>query len=79
MNKYEGKWVYLEDVIGPLAEEYGLPYISFDNLVILGKRAMRVYHQEEQGRKITFEMMCKYINDYISTPFGLNSLRRLAV
>lgn len=78
MNKQE-LYVRLEDVIGELAHEHGLPIISFDNLVELGKRVVTVYNLDHQAKKITFEVMCTYIRKFIATPFGLKMLRELAL
>lgn len=72
------KYVLMEDVIGELAHEHGIPMIKFEDLVELGRKAARVYHLEEKAKKISFDMMCTYIKMYISTPWGLKELRRLA-
>lgn len=71
------RWVDLRDVVGERAMEYGLPLISFENLVELGKRAVQVYCLEERAKYITFGMMCEYIQAFISTPFGENTLKKL--
>lgn len=72
------RFVIMEDVIGELAHEHGIPLLSFDNLVELGRKAALVYHLEEKAKKISFDMMCTYIKLYISTPFGLKVLKELA-
>ncbi len=73
------KLVDLEEVVGSLALEYGTPYITFDDLIEIGKKAMRVYGLEEEGRRITFEDMCKCITDYVKTPFGMKCLKELSI
>lgn len=78
MNKYE-KYVDLSNVIGELAYDYGIPYISFDSLVILGQRAVKVYGLDSQSKHISFDTMCLYIAKYINTPFGDRILRELLV
>lgn len=70
------RFVKLEDVIGVWAQEYGVPSISFDDLIVLGKRAIRAYNIQEPH--ISFDNMCKYIVQYIQTPFGKRALKELA-
>jgi len=74
----KNKLVLMEDIIGHLASEHGIPLISFDDLVGLGRKASKVYHLEDKAKRITFDMMCYYIKQYISTPWGLKELRKLA-
>lgn len=71
------RWVDLRDVVGERAMEYGLPLISFDNLVELGKRAVNVYGLDNRAKYITFDMICEHINEFINTPFGKNTLKKL--
>ena len=73
------KRINMDVVIGELAYEHGIPYITFEHLVELGRKAALVYHLEEKAKKISFDMMCTYIKMYISTPFGLRVLRELSL
>lgn len=70
MNNKAIKYVNLFDIIGEASFEYGIPVITIDELILLGKKVVRVYDLEKLARKITFEMLCYYIKLYISTPFG---------
>jgi len=70
-------YVNMQDVIGELAYEHGLPPISFENLVLLGQRVVIIYNLDHQAKKITFDVMCHYIKKFIETPFGLNTLKSL--
>ncbi len=79
MPKNSSFYVDLNDVIGPLALEYGLPIISFDNLIELGKRVVIIYNLDSQAKRITFETMCYYIREYVNTPFGLKTLKELSI
>lgn len=71
------KLVLMEDVIGDMASEYGIPVITFDNLVALGKLAVNVYNLQDKGKKISFDDICVHIKKYIETPFGMKELKRL--
>ena len=72
MNKYNPQDLYvnMQDVIGDLAHEHGIPIISFDNLVKLGQRVVIIYGLDHLAKRITFDVMCSYIAKYIQTPFG---------
>jgi hypothetical protein len=67
----------MENVIGELAHEHGVPLLSFEDLTQLGKQAIAVYGLHHRATKITFAEICCYIIKFISTPFGLNALKNL--
>ncbi len=71
------RYVRFEDVIGHLAMDYGWPLLKFEDLVLLGQRAVKVYGLEGKYKTITFEVMCYYITLYINTPFGKKTLMDL--
>jgi len=77
MKNKDCKFVVMQDVIGDLAHEHGIPILSFDDLVELGKKAVIVFKLEETGKRITFDAMCAAIKSYISLPFGLKELKKL--
>lgn len=64
------KYVDMSDVIGELAIDYNIPYLTFESFIELGKRVARIYDLCDHGKKITFHEMCEYINIFIRTPFG---------
>lgn len=74
MNK---QYVVMEDIIGDLAHEYGIPILPFEELIKLGHRVVQVYKLEDKARKITFDMLCEYIKMFLGTPFGSNTLKEL--
>ena len=71
------KYVDMTDVIGHLAIEYNLPYLNFDDFVILAKRVVKIYNLEAQSRQIPFSTLCSYITSYVDTPWGRKALREL--
>jgi hypothetical protein len=71
------KLVYMENVIGDLVHEHGVPVLTFDQLTTLGQRAVRVYDLVEQGKRITFSELCECICNFISTPFGARVLKKI--
>lgn len=78
METKKNLYVNFDNVVGHLAAEYGIPFISFDNLVLLGQRAVIVYNLDSQAKRITFDTMCCYISKFISTPFGAKQLYELS-
>lgn len=72
------KYVNMYHVIGDLSLEYGVPIMSWDDLVTLGQRAVNVYGLASQARKIPFAELCEYICLFIKTPFGTKVLKELA-
>lgn len=66
----ETRYVDMYCVIGTMAKETNVTFLSFENLVELGKRTVRVYNLEERHKTIKFEVLCEYITMYIKTPFG---------
>ncbi len=76
-NNHEDMYVDMRDVIGDLVYEYGIPILSFDNLVALGQRVVIVYKLDHLARRITFDEICYYICEYIRTPFGRKVLEEI--
>lgn len=70
-------WVDMQDVVGDMAQEHGIPVLQFQDLVTLGKRAVNVYGLHSEAKKISFDEMCEAIKEYISTPFGRNTLKNI--
>lgn len=77
MKPKQEQFVNMECVIGALAHEHGVPYLTFDHLTTLGQRAVSVYRLEDQATKITFAEICEYILCFIKTPWGLKELNSL--
>lgn len=69
--------VDMKDVLGDLAYEYNLPYLRFDELVLLGKCAVNVYGLEDRSKRITFAELCECISKYVESPFGNKVLRQI--
>ncbi len=76
-KNYNHSLVDLNDIIGNLASDYGIPYLLFDDLVTLGQYAVRTFKYEKFGKRITFEELCMLIVAYIEMPFGKAQLKRL--
>ena len=74
MKVMSGLYVNMNDVIGDLALEYGIPVIPFEDLVALGKRVVLIYNLDSKAKRITFDTICYYIRLFISTPFGKKAL-----
>ncbi len=62
-------YVNMDHVLGDLAYEYGIPYMQFKDLVLLGQHAVRVYNLHPANR-ISFDCLCTHIRLFICTPFG---------
>ncbi len=77
-TKQEIKYVLMSDVIGSLAEEYAIPILSFDNLVLLGQRTVHIYNLDHRAKTIKFAVLCEYITMFIQTPFGKRLLKELS-
>lgn len=77
MNTNTAKYVNMDNVIGPLAQKYGTPYMRFDDLVTLGKRVVIIYGLDKHCKTIPFATLCEYIQKYINTPFGAKMLKDL--
>lgn len=73
------KYINMLDVIGEdLVYKYNTPYITFDNLIILARRAIVVFDlQYIYNKKIPFDIICLSIIKYINTPFGKKILYEL--
>ncbi len=69
--------VNMDHVIGELAQEHGVPYLTFDQLTTLGYRAVTVYGLTEHAKTITFADLCVYICMYVKTVFGAKVLKEL--
>lgn len=78
MKENQDKFVNMECVIGALAHEHGVPYLTLDQLEELGKRAVTVYSLQGLATKITFAEICEYIICFIKTPFGARQLQNLS-
>jgi hypothetical protein len=76
-TNHQGALVDMRDVVGDLANEWGIPIMSFDNLVLLGQRVVIVYALDAVAKRITFDVMCHYIAKFIQTPFGGRVLQEL--
>ncbi len=70
--------VDMTDVIGNLALDYNLPYMSLENLVELGKHTKRVYKLDDSAKTISVEQFFEYIAKFVQTPFGNKVYRSLS-
>ena len=71
----ENTVVNMEDVLGNLAIDYNIPYLTFNQLVTLGMRTAHACNLDWKAKKIPFAELCDHIQSFVQTPFGQKVLR----
>lgn len=77
INIKKDMYVDMTDVLGQLAIDMRIPYLTFEQLVHIGQKAVIVYKLDFKAKKITFAEMSDVIKQYLSTPFGKAVLKKM--